>query len=127
MNLSTCALCSSTIDSSNSIYRAFDNTYCSKACLRDKCFSINIIDPEHIVPSIWHKSQSQSTINISEDIEKPNEESNEESNEVISTNFSTNNMSKLSLTQYSYLIASTFGIEGIKKVLSNSHPMPILL
>jgi len=134
MNLSTCALCTSTLTSDNNIYRAFDNTFCSKRCLNIKCDTIDTIDPGYRTPSKWHKSKSQTIINISENTEKPNEEipneeiPNEEIlNEEIPKESITINISNLSLIQYSQYIACTFGIEGIKKVLSNSHPMPLLL
>ena len=74
MNLTTCALCSHHIESGNNIYRGFDNTYCSKACLRKKCFSIDIIDPEHQTPSKWYEGQSQYIIDISNDSKEPENE-----------------------------------------------------
>ena len=64
MNLTNCALCNQVITTGNNIYRAFDNTYCSKICLNQKCFSIYRIDPEHKTPTKWKDASCTYIINI---------------------------------------------------------------
>jgi len=102
MDLTNCALCEQVIIKGNCIYRGFDNTYCSKLCLRKQCFAIDIIDPEHKTPAKWKEANNAYIINIPEEIENTKVESPK-----ICTETKT---SKLSLVQYSILIASTFGI-----------------
>jgi len=119
MDLTNCALCEQAIIKGNSIYRAFDNTYCSNICLRKKCFSIDSIDPEHKIPTKWKEANCTHVINIPKEIEKQKEHRH--------ITFKETSPSKLSIVQYSLLIASTFGIIGFKNFSSNNpNSLPLL-
>ena len=48
MNLHECMKCNVNINSGSTIYRAFDNTYCSNQCLKKVCQDKNIYDLKYI-------------------------------------------------------------------------------
>jgi len=119
MNLSSCDLCSQVIQKGNRIYRAFDNTYCSRHCLNTKCYTIDTIDPEYKFPLKWSHSTPACLIEIPNKIE--------ERKKSVTQKLMNINVSKLSLIQYSYLIATSFGIIGLKTILSyNSITQPFI-
>ena len=118
MDLSKCALCDQVIIKGARIYRAFDNTYCSKVCSIKTCSSIDRIDPEHKMPAKWKNASCAHIISISEESQKYKDHIQQTSNEI--------SLSKLSLVQYSLIIASTFGIIAYKNCL-NSNPNSLQL
>ena len=110
MNLNMCAMCHICIKKDSNIHRAFDNTYCSRVCLNKKCKLIDSVDPSYKMPSRWHDNNPENYIDIPSD-------SNKQMNSVIKKYIEVD-FTKLSIIQYTYLIASTFGVLGIKKVLT---------
>ncbi len=113
MNLNMCALCHKCIQKNCNIHRAFDNTYCSRVCLNKKCKLMDSIDPGYKMPSKWQDIHHEYHIDMPTD-------SNKVINPVLKKYIDVD-FTKLSTMQYAYLIASTFGILGIKKVLNNDY------
>jgi len=64
MNLNQCDECYIRILSGHTLYRAFDNTYCSKLCLQKICCNKDNIEQENQRSSNWPGSETDHLINI---------------------------------------------------------------
>ena len=106
MDLHKCSLCNEKILSGNSVYRAFDNTFCSKTCLNIKCKSMDYIDPGYRIPTKWHSNKKFDTVNKHNNNDKKRK------------NYIELDINELSFTQYLYLIACTFGLVGLRAIPS---------
>jgi len=116
MNLNQCDECNIAILSGCTLYRAFDNTYCSNQCLKKMCYDKDNFEQENRKSTRWSYSETDHVINIP-----------------IVHRLHTYNqgccsyMYKISLFGYLYIIISSVSIFGIKTLLNAGYHLPRLI
>jgi hypothetical protein len=136
--------CNVNINSGSTIYRAFDNTYCSNQCLKKVCQDKNIYDLKYITSAKWNYSEndhlitiptSQSiTIPTSQSITIPTSQSinNTQSKYIYSPNIYNHNnrysyIYKISSLNYIYILISSIGVFGLKTIIDAKYQFPQII
>ena len=142
MNLYQCSKCNVQIHSNTTSYRGFDNTYCSKQCLEQICYEMDILDEERVhkkrvyleyQKSVeWTSSELNHFINIpteeilTEEIPKekiPTEKIPTEEILNLNSNNYYNKVNIYKIPSYIYILASSVGAFGFKTILSINYPI----